>query len=193
LSIERPKPSIGALHSRGVRRPVLAAVRSACAIALFACTSCGARTGLDVLPADGGTGSGPGEDGSGDGIGGSEEGGGAIGPCPVCPLDHDCTGPWACLASDGCTYGWCGSEGFGTNRSLCGNSSYVGWCGSSTQDFICADRNPEGPYVGQCVWPPSNGGTEDCLPSASKGQSCGRIQCGSGCTCLCENFCWCGD
>ena len=74
------------------------------------------------------------------GAGIGSQGNGAPGPCPACPGDVTCTGPYACLTSDGCTYGLCSTAGFGTNPSLC-NPQYSasGFCAASAADYVCAD------------------------------------------------------
>ena len=151
---------------------------------------CGARTGIELETPDGSI-----FVPAGDNPGAGSHGNGAPGPCPACPGEVTCTGPYACLTSDGCTYGWCSTGEFATNSSVRDPQySASGFCVASTAAYVCADpmEDPEGPVSTNCVWPPRGNPGEACIGRLSGGQSCGRVSCGSGCTCLCENVCWCG-
>jgi hypothetical protein len=172
---------------------------------------CGARTGLDVdVPDASGFAAGGGPHGPGGAFGGgTAPGGGSRGSggsdepppaCPACPIDRVCSGPWACIGSDGCTYGWCDRTGFGRAAEMCvpGYAS-SGWCASAAISFVCANptESPEGPVFTRCLWPPEgNPGVpgDACrpAPAVTGDQSCGHVRCGPGCTCLCANVCWCG-
>ncbi len=164
---------------------------------------CGARTGLDVETPDASTlmsGRGSG-DGSGRSGGGSV-GSGAPAACPPCPPDPTCPGrPYACLKSDGCTYRWCtSSSGLFGDSSVCQPEyTLFGFCVANTEYYLCANPmdNPEGPDPTNCVWPPRGDLPGDppgnaCIGLLKGGQTCGHVSCGAGCTCLCENVCWCG-
>jgi hypothetical protein len=163
---------------------------------------CGARTGLDF---DALRGTSAASDGGRDRSeaapdvfeGGPDGSTGLPNACPLCPTNHVCSGPWACVEADGCTYGWCDSRGFGENSQLCGSDvAPSGWCATQNESYECENERgdqPPGVLTSHCFWPPINGNKQICNYVATSGdQSCGEVFCGPGCTCLCENFCWCG-
>jgi hypothetical protein len=153
---------------------------------------CGARTGLEVDTPD--------SSAFNTTTGGANGGSGAstvsLLACPPCPAEHTCSGPWACVRADGCTYGLCNMYGFSFSGAMC-DSDYMsfGMCLSAKEVDLCPiSQSDDGqPIFDHCVWPPPGvQGACNSTPAASRDQSCGHVHCGPGCTCLCENVCWCG-
>ena len=155
-------------------------------------SACGARTTLLPDNADEIDGAVP--DGSGESTA-------PPGVCPPCPSNPTCSAqPWACIESDGCTFGWCDANGFESDKELCGRAyRSAAWCvgqspgagGSASVQIIACSvaHDPEGPL---CTFSPDGGATCS-RDSDGGGPNCGRIACGTGCSCVCENFCWCGE
>lgn len=152
---------------------------------------CGARSELDTGGRSYETPRATGEGGQ------AEPSGGGTLPraCPPCAPARACSTPWACLEADGCTYGWCGADGLETDGELCDTGYKTwGWCLTTATADLCAYSlpGPEGPVSRTCVWPREGGSACNPRSTAASDQICGRVRCGSGCECLCENICWCG-
>lgn len=180
-----------ALRARGRRSALVA----------FLALGCGARTGLGgigmdtpdetAFPAGDASGSTrfPAEDASGAGARGSA---GLPSACPACPgppgIPCAESQPVGCVEPDGCTLGWCGNSiGFVTSRSLCvPDHASTGICASEPETDTCVLLSPT-----TCIWPPKGAAQAICT-GVVRGAPCGRIECGPGCQCLCENLCWCG-
>jgi hypothetical protein len=102
--------------------------------------------------------------------------------CPVCPASHVCSSPWACQEeTDSRAYRFCEAHGFSADVVL--DSRMKGLCANLAGSWACAGVGA----LPMCVPAP-----EDCSPD-SDGVACGEISCGPGCSCLCENVCWCGQ
>jgi hypothetical protein len=152
--------------------------------------SCGARTSLETTSFEPGVlGDGGPADAAGlsdtsaplDTSAGSETG--ASEPaCPVCPAVHVCSGPWACReGSVARAYRFCKRDGLSNDIDL--DPRFKGVCANLGGSWACAEVGP----LPMCEPAP-----ERCSSSfAGGGFGCGEIACGTGCTCLCENFCWC--
>jgi hypothetical protein len=160
-------------------------------IVCFVC-ACGARTGFQPL-----------SDGN------ALEIDGAPAPpsvCPPCPSNFTCSGQlWACIESDGCTYGYCDFTGPERIHDLCGRTPWLsGWCvGQSpfrdTTEISAGPCYTRTAFIGTSLCTFSSDGGANCIQGDGSQQSkalkpnCGTIACGTGCTCVCENFCWCGE
>jgi hypothetical protein len=147
------------------------------------------------------------DDGGHDAAAPAEDAGGYTAPdptraCPACTSTHACLGPEPCLQADGCTYGWCDATGFRTSNNVClwPGAGHT-WCNTKTEDHPCATRDTDGFVPTTCVLvsdvPRSGLQMTDCRiddpDAAVSGQPCGQMRCGTGCRCLCENFCWCSQ
>jgi hypothetical protein len=158
----------------------------ACVVAATAGLACGDRTGLDALSS------------SSLPEVGVPEPDGAAGTCSICPAEHVCSGPFVCVEADGCTYGWCDEHGFHVDSTLCMASppEITGWCASPTGQIACSSYpsvcGVEPVCVRTCVCNGMRDASGITAGDAAVGNNCGNVDCAPGCTCLCNNFCWCG-
>lgn len=145
---------------------------------------CGSRTGLEGYDVYG--------DGSSFGAGdGAEAASGVPSACPVCTGDTSCSTPHACVEPGGCTYSWCGhSIGYASSSMLCApEAANSGLCVTPGMTELCILVGPV-----TCVWPLAGDPPSACRGNEpNAGEPCGNVRCGSGCQCLCENLCLCGD
>jgi hypothetical protein len=98
--------------------------------------------------------------------------------CPPCLTNPDWSGPWACIESDGCGYGWCDGTQFGTNTTYCESTvAPGGWCLMTAIDYVCPAKFGVRSETTHRTYPADESA---CLPSSAGDQLCGGIRCGSG-------------